>query len=480
MQGQWQVAIDLGTSNTMAVVGGPNAWVRPVTFDGRPTLSTGVFAADDGSLVVGQEAERGALRAPGRFEPNPKRRVDDGQVLLGDREYDVSWLIGAVFGTAYAQACQLARVRIPSVVLPYPVGWGQRRRAVLIASAQAARLPNPRLVAEPIAAAAHFVTSRGVNIPPGRCVLVYDLGGCTFEATVLRRGHQGFEVIATGGLSDVGGNDIDAAIVAYLRAQVRPDDDGWNRLTCPGSSVELHASRSLWEGVRSAKEHLSRASSTVVSVPILGVEAPLGREQFEKMARPILEQTIIVTMGVIADARLRPTDLAGVFPVDGSSRIPLVATMLHRAIGVAPTSIEEPHLAVALGSLVAASVQGPLQQGPATPPHGMTAPPVSGLPTSGRPMSAPPGQQPVRQPPVMPPQPTRPTQPYPRQPSRPQPVQPQPPRPQPQPARQPPPPGRQPPPYRPPQPTPPPYQPPPQPRPQPGWGPPPYVPPGFR
>jgi molecular chaperone DnaK (HSP70) len=340
VQGQWQVAIDFGTSNAIVVLGGPNAWTQPVPFDGGPLLQAGVFAAENGQLLTGRDAEQGALRAPGRYEPHPKRRIDEGTVLLGDREFDVSWLIGAVLGRAYAEACRISRTRVAGVVLPCPVGWGQRRRAVLTAAAGVARLPAPRLVPEPVAAAAHFVGAHGVVVPQGRCVLVYDLGGGTFEATVLRRTAAGFDVVATEGLDDVGGNDIDAAIVTYLREQVRPDDGAWRQLTQPESTMELHAARALWSGVRAAKERLSRSSSTVVSVPLLGVDAPLGREQFEDMARPILERTIAVVSSVLVAARVNPTDLAAVLPVDGSSRIPLVTTLLHRTLGVAPTSIE--------------------------------------------------------------------------------------------------------------------------------------------
>lgn len=447
VQGQWQVAIDVGTSNVIVMIGGPNGWRRSVPFEGASIMPAGVFAAQDGSLVVGKDAERGAVLAPGRFEPHPKRRIDEGQVLLGDREYDVSWLFGALLGRAYAEACKAARGRIPLVVLPYPVGWGQRRRMVLTAAASVVGLPVPRLVPEPIAAAAHFVYTQGAAVPVGRAVLVYDLGGGTFEATVLRRTPGGFAVVATQGLGDVGGNDIDAAIVTYLRQQIRPDDPAWRQLTTPGSTLEFQAARALWDGVRQAKERLSRTSSTVVSVPLIGVEAPLGREQFEGMARPLLERTIAVCASVLADAKLNPGDLAAVFPVDGSSRIPLVTTLLHRAFGVAPMSIEEPHLAVALGSLVIPAT-GPGAQGgqPATLPHGLTPPhamtpphgmpaaaqvpprgvsrPVSGgpRPVSGgpRPVSGGP-QPPYRGGPVVPPYlpapPSQPRQPWPRPPA---------------------------------------------------------------
>src|SRR5512142_2745658 len=91
MRGHWQVAIDVGTSNAVVALRRPDGWVRPVPFDGDQLLSTGVFAAPDGRLLVGRDAERGAASAPARFEPHPKRRIDDGRVLLGEREYEVSW-----------------------------------------------------------------------------------------------------------------------------------------------------------------------------------------------------------------------------------------------------------------------------------------------------------------------------------------------------------------------------------------------------
>jgi molecular chaperone DnaK (HSP70) len=401
-RGQWQVAIDVGTSNAVVALRRPDGWVRPVPFDGGQLLSAGVFAAPDGRLLVGKEAERGAANSPAHFEPHPKRRIDDGRVLLGDREYEVAWLLGAVLGRAYSEACRLARTRVPVVVLPCPVSWGQRRRIVLTAAASAARLPRPRLVPEPVAAAAYFVHTRGVSVQQGRCALVYDLGGGTFEATVLRRTATGFEVLATEGLADVGGNDIDAAIVAHLRATVRPDDPAWRQLTQPATPQEFQATRALWDGVRLAKERLSRASSTVVSLPLLGVDVPLGREQFEDLARPILDRTMMVATSALAAARVSATDLAAVFPVDGSSRIPLVATLLHRSFSVAPVSIEEPQLAIALGSLVAAS--GPPSTPPAgmshpTPPHGIVTPVSGGPPVSGAPPVIP---RPVQPAPIRP------------------------------------------------------------------------------
>jgi hypothetical protein len=142
----------------------------------------------------------------------------------------------------------------------------------------------------------------------------------------------------------------------------------------------------------------------VVSLPLLGIDVPLGREQFEALARPILDRTMMVATSALAAARVSATDLAAIFPVDGSSRIPLVATLLHRALSVAPVSIEEPQLAIALGSLVAASgpPAPPAAMGHPTPPHGIVAPVSGGPPVSGAPPVMP---RPMPPPSVRPPWP---------------------------------------------------------------------------
>jgi hypothetical protein len=151
-------------------------------------------------------------------------------------------------------------------------------------------------------------------------------------------------------------------------------------LTHPGSSAERRAHRLLWDDVRSAKEMLSRTASTMIHLPALETDVPLGRDQFEQLARPILTATVTATRAAIAAAGLRPGDIEGVFLVGGGSRIPLVATLLHQALGKAPTVVEQPELVVAQGA-VGASVQFTLP-GAASP---VSAPP--GLPTSAVPVS---------------------------------------------------------------------------------------------
>src|SRR5215470_11260092 len=115
----------------------------------------------------------------------------------------------------------------------------------------------------------------------------------------------------------------------------------------------------LWADVRAAKEQLSRSSSAAIHVPLFDVDTHLTREEFERVARPYLERTVDLTMAALQRAGVRPHEVAGVFPVGGSSRIPLAGTLLHQRVGVAPTLIEDPELVVALGSVRAVGSSEP-------------------------------------------------------------------------------------------------------------------------
>ncbi|WP_432824327.1 Hsp70 family protein [Dactylosporangium sp. CA-092794] len=347
------LGIDYGTSNTAAVIHEPGGVARPLLFDGFPQLPSSVCVGPDGrGLLVGREAIHAARVRPERFEPHPKRRIDDGTVLLGDREYPVEHLIAAGLAQARAEAVRTMGAPPAAVALTYPAAWASRRRAVLVEAARLAELHVPALVPEPVAAAAYFVQGTGADVPAASCVVVYDFGAGTFDASVVRRTDGGWEVAASDGLPDAGGLDVDAAIVAYLGAvysATHPEQ--LRRLDRPESPADRRASRNLWEDVRTAKEILSRSSATYVHLPILEQDAPLGREQVERLAGPVVERTVALTRTVIA-ASVPPGRLAGLFLVGGSSRMPLVATLLHRVTGIAPTVMEQPELAVAYGSVV--------------------------------------------------------------------------------------------------------------------------------
>ncbi|NMO52687.1 Hsp70 family protein [Actinoplanes sp. TBRC 11911] len=341
------LGVDFGTSNTVAVARWPDGRARPLLVDGSPLLPSAVYAEPDGALVVGQDAVHSSRLDPARFEPNPKRRIDDGLVLLGERELPVEELIAGVLARVAEEWRRAVGPVDGDVTLTCPATWGAARRTLLADAARRAGLGNARLVAEPVAAATYFAEVLGRDVPIGSVVVVHDFGAGTFDASVVARTSSGFEVMAVDGRDDIGGLDVDAAIIEHLRT------DEWQRIFEPSTIEERRGQRQLWDEARIAKERLSRNQTADFVVPLLGTEVHLTRDELERVARPVLDQTIRVTKGLLDWADLPPGRLAGVFLVGGASRIPLVATLLHRELDEAPVVIEQPELVVAEGSILA-------------------------------------------------------------------------------------------------------------------------------
>jgi hypothetical protein len=345
-----RLGIDFGTANTVGVIALPGREPRALLFNGAPLLPSAVQATDGGRLLVGRDAQHTAVTDPGAFEPHPKRCIDDGTVLLGDTETPVIALIAAVLARVSGEAARVADSAPTETVITVPAAWGNERRQTVLAAA--AGLPNVRLVAEPVAAAMYYIDVAGSRVPVGRPVMVYDFGAGTFDATVIRRTAAGFDVLATEGLPSCGGLDIDAAIVAYLGTQFAPRDEAlWHRLDRPETTPDRRAARQLWDGVREAKEMLTEHPSALIHVPLFDAEVPLGREQLESLAVPIIDRTVATCFAVLDTAGVEPGDLAAVFLTGGSSRMPAVSTALHRGLGLPPTAVDQPELAVAEGSV---------------------------------------------------------------------------------------------------------------------------------
>jgi len=180
-----ELGIDLGTSNTVAFLrrdpgSGP---IEPVLFDGAPLLPSAVVLDEHGTLTAGTEALHSARVRPEFFDPNPKRRIDDVTVLLGEYEVPVRDLVGAVLRRVAEEADRVLAAR-PDVVLTHPAAWGARRCQVLRDAATCAGLAEPALVAEPVAAGTYFVRVHGARLPPGAVAVIYDLGAGTGNVTV--------------------------------------------------------------------------------------------------------------------------------------------------------------------------------------------------------------------------------------------------------------------------------------------------------
>ncbi|WP_203931315.1 Hsp70 family protein [Virgisporangium ochraceum] len=385
----YRLAVDFGTSTTVAMVQRPDGPIRPLLFDGSPLLPSAVLLDPAGTLHTGRDAVHLARRWPECLEPNPKRRVDEGSVLLGERAVEVVDLVAAVLRRVAVEAAQVGGPP-DEVVLTRPVGWGPVRCGLLTGAAARAGMAVDRLVPEPVGAARYFAGSGRVDLPVGGHVLTFDLGAGTSDVALLRRGDAGFDVVRSAGLDDLGGLDVDAALVAFLRSrygQLWHDEVG---------------RRALWDDVRGAKEMLSRTAATFVTVPATGEEVPLGRGQFDELARPALEPAVTLMRRLVEQAGVATGQIRGLFLVGGASRTPLVGTLLHDALGIAPTITDQPELVVAEGALQpepdravpsgAALATGPLPPGPLPPgplpPGPLSSGRGSGPPSVGAPPAA--------------------------------------------------------------------------------------------
>ncbi|HEX5495522.1 MAG TPA: Hsp70 family protein [Mycobacteriales bacterium] len=402
------LAVDFGTSNTVAGLGLDGGAPRLVTIDGSPLVPSSVFLTDEGTLAVGRDADRQARLDPSRYEPNPKRRIDDGTLLLGSTAVPVATVIAGVLGRVAGEVRRQLGSPPDQVRLTHPARWGWHRREILVVAARQAGLSDdPVLVPEPVAAATHFATLSGGGLSDGQALAVYDLGGGTLDIAVVARRGNGYQVLAEAGLADLGGLDFDHAVVEHIgRTHAeRVDEPAWRRLLAPADAASRRMARALATDVRDGKEALSRYPHVDIALPQPFADVHLTRPEFEDLIRPNLARSIDLMRGTIADSGLEPAQLAGVYLVGGSSRVPLVARLIQQGLGVTPTTLEQPETSVVAGALYLGAAD-PAGYGPAARPTGILpvttpgAPVLATTPPGGFPRSGPGPVPPGRQPPV--------------------------------------------------------------------------------
>ena len=410
------LSVDLGTSNTVAVLSAHGRAPRVVEVDGSATMPSAVFAGEDGTLMIGRDAERRARLDPTRFEPNPKRRVDEQTLLLGDDIVPVNEALAAILRRVLEETSrQLGGEQPDEVRLTHPAQWGPVRRNVLLSAGRLAGMGKAvALVPEPVAAAAHFASFPGRALGPGQALAVYDLGAGTFDVAVVGATQNGFAVLAEDGLPDLGGLDVDQALLVHVGREVsHRDPQRWQRLLRPESTADRRTRRALQEDVKAAKEALSRHPQTEVPMPEPFADVLVTRAELEALVRPAMLRSVELLARTVRSAGLAPEHLAGIYLVGGSSRLPLVGTMIAEKLGVVPESLDQPETAVALGAhhvaadgismrtqnvegQVAATGSGPqpgrphgggpyapAQSGPQQPPQVASVP--GGYPGHGRP-----------------------------------------------------------------------------------------------
>ena len=348
----YTLGVDLGT--TFSAAAGCRAGRAEVISLGShgAAVPSVVLLRADGTLLSGEAAERRAVLEPHRVAREFKRRLGDSTpILLGGSPYSAEALMATLLRSIVDQV--VARQGEPPVALclTHPATWGAFkldlvRQAVALAGLDGDPARPVRLIAEPVAAAAHH--SRDQRIPPGALVAVYDLGGGTFDAAVLRATDLDFEILGQPeGVERLGGIDFDAAVFHHVISVLGPaatelDDDD--------PAVRAALAR-LREECVAAKEALS--SDTDVAIPVvlpgLTTEVRLTRGELEVMITPALESSVQALRRAIGSAGLEPQDLHAVLLVGGSSRIPLVAQLVGE-LGC-PVSVQaHPKFAIAQGA----------------------------------------------------------------------------------------------------------------------------------
>ncbi|MDG6102620.1 Hsp70 family protein [Dactylosporangium aurantiacum] len=341
------LGIDFGTSSTAAVLTGAGGTVTPLLFDGSPLLPSAVHLdVAAGVLAVGGDAVRGGALDPGRCEPHPKLRAADGTVPLGGTGVPVEHLFAAVLWAVHAEALRVTGGTPPhEVALTHPASWDTHHRGALLTAASMAGLPAATLVPSPVAVARAVLGRLPQPAAAGVPLVVYELGAATFEVTVLRVTAAGPQVLATAGLTGVGGLDLDLAIAEHLL------------IMAPGPARAAGPGRPLLEQARLAKELLSAGTSAVVPVAGRG-EVTLTPQDLDTLATPLLRPTAELTLRTMRDAGVDAAPAAVVYLAGGATRLPLVAALLHRVAGVAPVALDRPEFLAVEGSVAVLAAGG--------------------------------------------------------------------------------------------------------------------------
>jgi molecular chaperone DnaK len=370
------LGIDVGTTRTAAAVIGSGTVEMVTLGDHSVDIPSVVYVAPDGGLLFGEAAERRALTEPDRVAREFKRRIGDPTPIpLGERSFAPEQLSALLAEHVVDVVARTEGGAPERIAVTHPASWGTHK-CDLFAAALAERGLTVTFLTEPQAAALHYATSERVE--PGATVAVYDLGGGTFDAAVVRKEAAGGGFTLLGrpeGVEQLGGADFDQAVVDHVRDAVPAAFEGLDE-TDPNV---LSAMARLRRDCREAKEGLS--ADTEVSIPVwLGevrTTVRLHRSDFEERIRPRLEESVEALQRAIASAGLAASGPSVVLLVGGSSRVPLVAELVSTGLG-RPVQVDaDPKNTIAKGAVVAL---GPADPVPGTGSGGFGAVAASGGP----------------------------------------------------------------------------------------------------
>jgi molecular chaperone DnaK len=353
------LGIDLGTTNScMAVMEGGEAVVIPNAEGGRTTPSVVGFSKK-GEKLVGQVAKRQAVSNPENTVYSIKRHMGDAsyRVTLQGKQYKPQEISAMILQKLKSDAEAYLGEEIKQAVITVPAYFNDSQRQATKDAGTIAGLDVLRIINEPTAASlAYGLDKADVE----QTIFVYDLGGGTFDVSILELGGGVFEVKSTSGDTHLGGDDFDQRIVNFLLAEFRKTE-----------GIDLSKDKSvlqrLTDAAEKAKIELSGVASTNINLPFLTVgpdgepkhlDVDLTRAQFQKMTEDLLEKTLVSMRQALGDAKLTPSDLHKVILVGGATRMPAVVEIVENFTGKKPYKNINPDEAVAVGAAIQAGVLG--------------------------------------------------------------------------------------------------------------------------
>ena len=348
------IGIDLGTTNScVAVMEGGEPTVI-TNQEGARTTPSVVGFAKNGERLVGQLAKRQAVSNPENTIISIKRHMGtDYKVTVEGKSYTPQEISAMILQKIKADAEAYLGEPVKQAVITVPAYFTDAQRQATKDAGAIAGLEVLRIINEPTAAALAY----GVDKDEDGKVLVFDLGGGTFDVSILELGDGVFEVLATSGNNHLGGDDFDQRIMNYLIEEFKKE-------TGIDLSNDKLADQRLKEAAEKAKIELSGVASTNINLPFITADATgpkhldvtLTRAKFEELTADLVQATIEPTRKAMSDAGLSASDIDKVLLVGGSSRIPAVQEAIKKVLGKEPTKNVNPDECVAIGAAIQGGV----------------------------------------------------------------------------------------------------------------------------
>ena len=346
------IGIDLGTTNScVCVYEGGEAKVIANAEGERPTPSVVAFKGDD--IIVGAAAKRQAITNPNTVSSIKRLMGTNEKVEVNGKKYSPEEISAMILSDLKKTAESYLGTTVNKAVITVPAYFNDAQRQATKNAGKIAGLDVERIINEPTAAALAY----GLYKDNNETVLVFDLGGGTFDVSILELGDGVFEVKSTSGNNHLGGDDFDKRIMDYLVEQFKKENG-------IDLSNDKMAMQRLKDAAEKAKKDLSGVTSTQISLPFISqgengplhLDVTLTRAKFEELVDDLLESTLVPVRNALKDAGLKASDIDKVLLVGGSTRIPKVQEIVKNELGKEPSKGVNPDEVVAMGAAIQGGV----------------------------------------------------------------------------------------------------------------------------